>query len=122
MIGIPEMFAEFDGYDRYESEIEQWSHFRHAAKARQSGRYLTPTGRLYQREYKRGWYEVNRERWNAYVQERRARLRAAAGKTCRPAAVHGSRTKYVAGCRCDACRCAETAYRRERRRQIREAA
>jgi hypothetical protein len=109
MIGIAEMFAEFDGYESYEIRLAAWAVVR----------------RCKMREYHRDRYRdpVCRARTLSYLKAWRRSKRVSEGRAPdRKIASHGTRSKYVGGCRCDACRSAETEYRRNRRQQIKEAA
>lgn len=132
MTGISEMFAELDGYDRYESELE--SALRRArSERRESMRnyerwYRKTIGRAYYRDYqttrRRNRYQNDpayREKWLAYLSSWRAAKRAASGKGPRKVAQHGDYSKYSGGCRCDACRAASAAYTRGLRARKRAA-
>lgn len=106
MIGIAEMFAEFDGYNRYESTLETWIREQ----------------RVRLREYQRDWYWNNRGHVLSYLKAWRAQKRAKLGLPPRRIAQHGTPSKYAGGCRCNACRAASAEYRRKRRAELKEAA
>lgn len=133
MLGIAEMFAELDGYERYEYDLEVALRCTRAER-RESIRnyrhwYRKTIGRESYREYqttrRRERYQTDpayREKWLTYLSDWRAGKRIAAGKGPRPVAQHGDYSKYTGGCRCRLCRQASANYRRGRRQQLKRAA
>lgn len=72
MIGIAEMFAELDGYDRYEAALEIWSRARHAERIEYLREYESnPINKARANARVRRWRTNNPER--AQANARRAR-------------------------------------------------
>lgn len=102
MIGIVEMFAELDGYERYEVDLLVWASHQRAQKRERDRTYLSdPLARRKKLEHSKQRY--------------RAKL-ALVGRTVRPPSRCGTVHRYNTGCRCDACRAAMASYMREYKR------
>lgn len=117
MTGIHEMFAELSGYDRYEYAIAVVIEKRYEQKRRWNREYRArrlPELRTYIRE--RYWNVPGvRERHLEAMRRYQEKRRDIGIVKRRMPAQHGTTSKYVDGCRCEACRAASTAYMREYR-------
>jgi hypothetical protein len=123
MEGIAELFAELDGYDRYDKDLEVWVTNRIAARREWQRTYSRgPEHKVQKAEYfkRRYWSDpVYRAYKKAQMLER---YRERTGRTPRAPAEHGEQRKYAAGCRCVTCNEANNQYQRARRARMKQAA
>lgn len=122
---IAEMFASFDGYDRYEEWIEISSRRMHHDQQERDRRRSRLRDRDYHRAYQLSRYRSDpgfRERHKEAVMRYRDRVLGSdrPRRTFGPIAIkHGSYRGYQQlGCRCTACRAASAAYQRQRRAKL----
>lgn len=116
MLGIAEMFAELDGYQRYESALEQWSAWRTSRGYQRKTVPLSPEEALRRRRERARLYMNKRYREDAEFRARHQKAARARYYVPRAnAAKHGTVSKYNSGdgCRCDACREAMAQYKRD---------
>jgi hypothetical protein len=123
MIGIAELFAELDGYDRYEAAVEIWASGRkelNAARREPARIYMRNRYRDDDEFRERKKLEMRRR----YYLKRYGTQLPNVVDFRRPDAQHGEHRKYAAGCRCLLCKQANNRYQREwyRRNQTRKAA
>lgn len=126
MIGIAEMFAELDGYQRYQDSLESWSSWRSESQ-RESDRWYRKLPHVRRRKVAR-WrmrYQTDRqfrERWLAGKRRLHRERRGILVVYGPIQADHGTTYGYsTRGCRCDLCRAAQTQYTRDYRARKRAA-
>lgn len=114
MLGIAEMFAELDGYERYEEAVENWA--RATCEAREARAKCEHLKRA-----QAAWYMRNRDKQIAYHRRYyREVVRPLRGIGSRPVAQHGTVSKYNTGCRCEQCGDAARDYRRQYKKRVKE--
>lgn len=118
MDGIHDMFAELDGYDRYESAIEEWAAIRRKNPSVRKTPVLSAEESARRRRERARIYMNNRYQNDPKFRARHiAAVKSRQRKPRVDAAIHGTVSKYNGGCRCWPCRDSIAQYKRDWRMQ-----